>query len=75
VDEINHALEELGKATGNVYRIVGPIVLQAKKDEVSKDLQAKREDFNSKVEILSKQEERIRKNLMEMRKSLEQRKK
>jgi prefoldin beta subunit len=74
-DELNHAISELDKASGQVYRIVGPIVIQSKKDEVSKELQGKREDCNSKVELLDKQEERIKKNLMELRKSIEQRRK
>jgi len=72
-DELAHALEELGKASGNVYRIVGPILIQSQKEEVSKDLQGKREEFNSKVELLDKQEERLKKNLMDLRKTLEQR--
>jgi len=72
-DEIDHALAELEKATGDVYRIVGPIVIQSKKDEVSKDMQSKREESNSRVELLEKQEERVKKNLMELRKTIEQR--
>jgi len=74
-DEMNHALEELGKSSGTVYRIVGPIVIQSAKDEVSKDLQSKREEFNSRVELLGKQEERLKKNLIELRKTIEQRRK
>jgi len=72
-DEIDHALAELEKATGDVYRIVGPIVIQSKKDEVSKDMQSKREESNSRVELLEKQEERVKKNLTELRKTIEQR--
>ena len=74
-DEMNHALEELGKSSGTVYRIVGPIVIQSSKDEISKDLQGKREECSSRVELLGKQEERLKKNLMELRKTIEQRRK
>ena len=63
-EELNHAIEELVKAPGAVYKILGPILVQSTKDEVSKDLQTKREDFSSKIELLDKQEERMKKNLM-----------
>jgi len=71
-DEIEHALEELNKASGAIYRIVGPIVIQSNKDELSKDLQTKREEMNSRLEILGKQEERLKKNLTDLRKMIEQ---
>ena len=71
-DELNHAIEELGKASGKVYRIVGPIVIQSNKDDMSKELQSRRADYTSKVELLEKQEERLKKNLMDLRKIIEQ---
>jgi len=71
-DEIEHALAELDKSSGAVYRIVGPIVVQSSKEDVSKDLQTKREDMSSRSELLDKQEERLKKSLTDLRKLIEQ---
>jgi prefoldin beta subunit len=71
-EEISSALNEL-KKVGNekVYKIVGPILVEVNKDEVIKELNEKNENLNSRIEILEKQEERLRKNLTELSKILE----
>ena len=70
-EEIDHALAELKKTKGDVYRIVGPILIHANKEEVEKDLIEKREFMTTKAEVLEKQEERLKKSLMDLRKSIE----
>jgi prefoldin beta subunit len=72
-EEINSALEELKKITEKqkVYKIVGPILIEANKDEIIKELNEKNETLNSRIDILEKQEERLRKNLAELSKILE----
>jgi len=70
-EEIDHALKEVEKAKGDVFRIVGPVLMQSSKDEIVKDLQEKKSNFESRVEILTKQEDRLKKNLADIRKSAE----
>ena len=70
-EELDHALQEVEKASGNMYRLVGPILLEAKKDEVVRDLQEKKGSVGSRLELLTKQEERLKKNLADLRKTLE----
>lgn len=65
-EEISAAIEELGKAKGEVYRAVGPILLQSSKEEVLKDLQERSSELSSKIEMIARQEERLRKSLEEM---------
>jgi prefoldin beta subunit len=72
-EEMDSALEELKKITEKekVYKIVGPILIEVNKDEIVKELNEKKETLNSRLEILEKQEERLRKNLVELGKILE----
>ncbi len=72
-EEINNALNELKKITEKekVYKIVGPILIEVNKDEIIKELNEKNETINSRIEILEKQEDRLRKNLAELGKILE----
>ena len=70
-EELDHALSEMKKASGAVYKIVGPILIQSKKEDVEKDLIERKEFLSSRIEILDKQEERLKKNLAELRKSIE----
>ncbi len=70
-EEIDHALKEIEKAKGDSYRIVGPILMQSSKDEIVKDLQEKKSLFESRIEILNKQEDRLKKSLMDVRKAME----
>ncbi|HZX12567.1 MAG TPA: prefoldin subunit beta [Candidatus Nanoarchaeia archaeon] len=58
--EVENALEELGKAEGGVYRILGPIMVAAKKEELKKELESKREVLALRVKSVEKQESQIR---------------
>jgi prefoldin beta subunit len=70
-EEIEHALGEMKKTTGDVFRIVGPILVHASKEEAEKDLLEKREFLTTKAEVLEKQEDRLKKTLMDLRKNIE----
>lgn len=70
-EEINHALSEIEKASGDMYRLVGPILLQSKKEEVVKDLQERKNLIDSRLQVFDKQEERMKKSLEDSRKQME----
>ena len=63
--------EELDKASGTIYRAIGTIIVQAKKEEAKKDLAEKTETFNMRVNMLTKQEEKLKNRLVELKNKLE----
>lgn len=57
--EIGSALKELG-TTNESYKIVGNIMVSAKKDELEKDLKEKKEVVELRIKSLEKQETQIK---------------
>jgi prefoldin beta subunit len=58
--EVDNALEELGKDPKEIYKIIGPIMVKAKKEEVEKDLGSKKEVYDLRVKNIEKNEEKIK---------------
>jgi prefoldin beta subunit len=72
--ETDRALEELRKIeTDNaVYKAAGPLLIKAKKDDVLKELEEKKELSNTRVTVLGKQETRVKDNLKEVENKINQ---
>ena len=66
--ETDKALEELKKAGAEdaVYKNAGSVLIKAKKEEVIKELEEKKELSNTRVMVLGKQETRVKENLKEV---------
>src|SRR5688572_6094256 len=66
--ETVRALEELKKAgpDDTVYKNAGSVLIKAKKEEVVKELEEKKELSNTRVMVLGKQETRVKENLKEV---------
>lgn len=66
--ETDRALEELKKAGADdaIYKAAGSVLVKAKKDEVVKELEEKKELSNTRVMVLGKQETRVKENLKEV---------
>ena len=66
--ETDRALEELKKASADdaIYKAAGSVLVKAKKDEVIKELEEKKELSNTRVMVLGKQETRVKENLKEV---------
>jgi len=66
--EIGRALDELKKISSDdiVYKNAGPLLIRANKDEVSKELEEKKELSNTRLMVLTKQETRVKDNLKEV---------
>jgi prefoldin beta subunit len=66
--ETDRALEELKKAGPDdaVYKNAGSVLIKAKKEEVVKELEEKKELANTRVMVLGKQEARVKENLKEV---------
>ncbi|HEY7507821.1 MAG TPA: prefoldin subunit beta [Nitrososphaera sp.] len=66
--ETERALEELKKVGPDdaVYKAAGSVMVKAKKDEVVKELEEKKELSGTRVKVLEKQETRVKENLKEV---------
>lgn len=66
--ETDRALEELKKAgpDDTIYKNAGSVLIKAKKEEVVKELEEKKELSNTRVMVLGKQETRVKENLKEV---------
>lgn len=74
VAESEKALEELKKTTENesIYKTAGAILIKAKRDDIIKELEEKKELNNTRIAVLSKQESRIRESLKEAQAKLDE---
>ena len=73
INEIKHALEQLGKSQGTVYRSVGSVMMLSDKDDAKKDLSERQELIDVKLNAISKQEEKLRGSVAEAQKLLQER--
>lgn len=66
--ETDKALQELKKASPDdaIYKNAGSVLIKAKKEDVLKDLEEKKELSNTRVMVLGKQETRVKENLKEV---------
>jgi prefoldin beta subunit len=66
--ETDRALEELKKAGPEdaIYKNAGSVLIKAKKDDLIKELEEKKELSNTRVMVLGKQESRVKENLKEV---------
>lgn len=55
-NEVINALEELKSADGDVYKIVGQVMIKTSKPELEKDLKSKKEIIQLRVKNIEKQE-------------------
>src|ERR671929_390238 len=72
--ETDRALEELKKAgpDDSIYKNAGSVLIKAKKDDVVKELEEKKELSNTRVMVLGKQETRVKENLKEVENKINQ---
>jgi len=66
-EEIDHSLNEIEKAKGEMYRLVGPILIKSSKEEIVKDLNDRKSTIDARLQIIEKQEDRIKKQLTDLR--------
>jgi prefoldin beta subunit len=66
--ETDRALQELKKTTPDdaIYKNAGSVLIKAKKDDVLKELEEKKELSNTRIMVLGKQETRVKENLKEV---------
>jgi prefoldin beta subunit len=71
--EVERALVELRKAGENdaVYKSAGNILVKAKKEDLLKDLEERKELANTRSTVLTKQEGRVRENIKDLQAKIE----
>ncbi|MHA1145894.1 MAG: prefoldin subunit beta [Candidatus Helarchaeota archaeon] len=71
--DVDMALEKLEKTADDmaVYKSIGAIMVQVKKDELIVELKDKKETYEMRLKTLEKQEERAKSQLDEMREKIQ----
>ncbi len=71
--EVERALVELKKAadTDAVYKSAGNILVRAKKEDLLKELEERKELANTRSTVLAKQETRVRENIKDLQAKIE----
>src|SRR5688572_7883196 len=66
--ETDRPLQELKKASPDdaIYKNAGSVLIKAKKEDVLKELEEKKELSNTRIMVLGKQEARVKENLKEV---------
>ena len=67
LNEVLSALEELEEAKDEVYKIVGQIMVKAKKESLEKDLKSKKDLLELRVKNMEKQEHSLKERLGKLR--------
>lgn len=71
-NETDQALTELGTLTEKavIYKSIGSLLVKSKKNKVEADLKERKELLNTRVQVLGKQEERLRTQLNQLQAKL-----
>jgi prefoldin beta subunit len=70
--ENEQALDELGNLTGNavIYKSIGSLLVKAEKTKVETELKERKALLDTRVKVLTKQEERFRSQLSQLQTKL-----
>ncbi len=71
--EVEHALDELEKLTdkATIYKSIGSLLVKSKKGNVTEDLNERKELLDMRINVLGKQEERLRSQVKELQTKLQ----
>jgi len=58
--EVENALKEIKSAKDKIYKIIGPIMIEEKKEKVNKDLVSKKELVDLRLKSIEKQEKQLK---------------
>ena len=66
-NEYSEALDGLDEAKGDVYKVVGQIMIKSKKEDLKKELEEKNEVTDLKIKNFERQEKSIKEKLTKLR--------
>ncbi len=67
LSETENALEEIKKAEGEIYRIVGQIMIKSKKEQIEKELVQKQQLISARIKSFDNSERNLSKTTEELR--------
>tara|TARA_Y100000310_G_C20703043_1_gene831892 strand:+ start:6905 stop:7237 length:333 start_codon:yes stop_codon:yes gene_type:complete len=70
VMEIEGSLKELDTYEGSAYKIIGPVMIEADRENLVKDLNEKKEVLNTRLKSVEEQESSLKKNFESIQKKL-----
>lgn len=70
LNEISNALADLKKSDGEVYKIVGGLMLKSDKDFLTKELEEKRKIFSLRISTVEKQEKILEEKAEKLKKEI-----
>ena len=68
--EIENAYDELKKSKDQVYKIVGPVMIQSNKVDLTKELDVKKEMIELRIKSIEKQENLIKQKIQDLQKEV-----
>lgn len=74
LSEVEHSESELAKMkeTAVIYKSIGALLVKSKKDKVTAELTERKELLKMRVDVLVKQEDRLRSQVKELQEKLQQ---
>jgi len=63
MSETDSALKELDRSGGDVFKIIGQLMIKTDKEQIKKDLTEKQSTLNMRIETLDKQEASFKEKL------------
>lgn len=70
LSEVENALEELAKSSGEAYKIVGNIMIKSTKDDLLKDLKQKKDLIELRLKSINSQEKSLEEDSENLRKTV-----
>jgi prefoldin beta subunit len=71
LNETNSAIEEAKKSKGEIYKIVGQIMIKTSEEEVTKESQEKKSILDLRLKSIEKQENILKEKMEKLRKEIE----
>ena len=74
LSEVEHAVSELAKLdeTAVIYKSIGALLVKSEKDKVTKELTERKDLVKMRVDVLTKQDERLRTQVKDLQEKLQQ---
>lgn len=68
--EVDNALLEIGKASGQAYKIIGAIMVASEKEDLKKELEGKKEVLDLRINSIEKQENQLKERAANLQKEV-----
>lgn len=69
--EADNALSEIEKSKGQIYKLVGDVLIEKPASEIKTELLEKKEEYNLRIKALEKQENKIKEAALALQKEVQ----